>query len=205
MATWYSWNISDSTSCTTGGLTWNAWNLDSGGTSSATTNTWAQWTGTAAAPDIWYRWTDSNGTGYQEVSTQQWGQPRQLSAEEIQAARIANEQRQRELEQSQREQKEAEEKAEKLLQENLDQEQKAAYAERKVIPITTQRGNRYLIRRGRVGNVVRLDDKSREIEKFCIHPIEQCPDEDVMLTQLLWLRWCEEDFLRVANMTRLAA
>ena len=205
MATWYSYGIASSTSSTGNDTAWNVWICD-GGINSATANTWGQWTtGTADASDVWHRWPDNNGTAYQGVANLQWGQPRELSAEEIEATRIANEQRQREQEQRQREQKEAEEKAEKLLQENLDREQKAAYVERKVIPITTAKGNRYLIYKGRAGNVVKLDERDRAIEKFCIHPIEQCPDEDVMLSQLLWLRWMEEEFLRVANMTRLAA
>ena len=39
----------------------------------------------------------------------------------------------------------------------------------------------------------------------CIHPDEMVPDHDTMLAQLLWLKCNEAEFLRVANITRLAA
>jgi SNF2 family DNA or RNA helicase len=104
-----------------------------------------------------------------------------------------------------RQRAEAEDKAEKILAENLDEEQKKVYAERKVIPITTAKGRKYLIKRGRVGNVYRIDERGKEVEKFCIHPDEAVPDQDCMLAQLLWLRWMEDEFLRVANKTQLAA
>ena len=181
MATWYDWNNTDTTPTMT---VWNEWT-----TTDATTNT---------ADRTWYYWTDGDsGFFYQKVTDQQWGQP-PPTPEEIEVSRILAEKREQER-------IEAEVRAEKILAENLDEEQKKVYAERKVVPITTAKGRKYLIKKGRAGNVYRIDEHGKEIEKFCIHPDELVPDQDTMLSQLLWLRWCEDDFLRIANMTRLAA
>ena len=86
----------------------------------------------------------------------------------------------------------------------MTEEERKAYAERKVIPITSKSGRLYHVKRGVAGNVFRIEN-GKEVERYCIHPVENVPEEDVMLGQMLWLKWCEEDFLRLANKTLLAA
>jgi len=64
---------------------------------------------------------------------------------------------------------------------------------------------KYLIKKGRAGNVVSIKD-GKPVEKYCIHPDDpEMPDEDCMLAQLLLLTHDEQEFLRIANRTRLAA
>lgn len=196
MATW-DWDITGSASCTTTAA-WTNWNSgqDTGTSTSATV--WNQWT-TGGTTDntgsIWYYWVGGGENPTISSASVNYPEP---TAEEREATRLANEERERQ-------QKEAETRAEKILNENLDEDQRKVYAERKVVPITTAKGRKYLIKKGRAGNVYRLDEHGREVERFCIHPDEAVPDQDTMLAQILWLRWCEEEFLRVANMTKLAA
>lgn len=172
---------------TTGGNGW--YRLSSAGTSVAesTGTAWTYPGNASAMPAI--SATPINWHPYQPALVR--------SAEEVETAREY-------AEKVEREKREAEERAEKLLVENLDEEQRQAYRDRKVVPIATARA-KYLIKKGKVGNVVRLNDQGREAERFCVHPITDMPDQDVMLAQLLWLRWCEDDFLRVANRIPLAA
>ena len=187
------WSFLNSTGTSTSVATaWTNWSQDT--STAASTTVWTRWatttSATAGSSNVWHYWADECGGDYAAC--------RGPTEEEIEAARVAAEERERQR-------KEAEERAEKILAENLDEEQRRAYAERKVVPITTAGGRKYLIKRGRAGNVYRLDEGGREVEKFCIHPEEAMPDQDVMLSQLLWLRWMEEEFLKVANATRLAA
>lgn len=195
MATCGGWVNSSTATANTAALSWNT-----DASTGFQTIVWNRWmtTGTTGTTDVRFYWSSDGDGSYQEVASSQWGQAYQLSAEEIKEAQVASELRERRR-------KEAEERAESILTDNLNREQKEAYAARKIIPITTAKGRMYVIKKGRAGNVYRIDESGKEIEKFCIHPVEQCPDEDVMLAQLLWLRWCENEFLRVANTTRLAA
>jgi hypothetical protein len=100
---------------------------------------------------------------------------------------------------------EAAKRAKELLESHLDDAQKKDLAERGEFEVESQSGKRYAIKRGRAGNVFSLDEQRRKTAKYCIHPEIDCPDEDTMLSQLCWLRWNEEEFLRTANATRLAA
>ena len=171
------------------------WDAASPSTGSAGATTWTNWN-FGQNTGVWNQWTTSGTAGnFIPSYSVRYREP---TAEEREAERLANEERERW-------QKEAEERAEKILDENLDEDQRRAYGERKVVPITTAKGRKYLIKKGRAGNVYRIDEQGREVEKFCIHPDEAMPDQDCMLAQLLWLRWMEDEFLRVANMTRLAA
>ena len=192
MATWTAWNNGTANTAITTGTTWSDWNLDQNfSTTSSTDVTWNQWAttgGTASSTWIW--WTSGPA-----ASTINYPEP---TEEERETARLADEERVRQR-------KEAEERAEKILTENLDDEQRKSYTERKVVPITTAKGRKYLIKKGQAGNVYRIDEHGKEIERFCIHPEEVVPDQDTMLAQLLWLRWMEKEFLEIANKTNLAA
>lgn len=97
----------------------------------------------------------------------------------------------------------ARDKARQLLDAQLDERQRIDLASNGYFELETiqQSGERrrYRIRRGRAGNVHRLDEQGREVRRYCIHPIIACPDEDTMLTQKLWLENNEVLFLRTAN------
>jgi len=179
---WQNWTISYDATSTTGDTTWTNWN-DNCTTSAIDSTTWSFWV---------------NGTAVDNY------QPVQPSAEAIAQAREHEAQRVKEQAEREKQRVEAQRKAEKLLVDNLTKEQQESYRERKVIPIRSRSGKNYEIHKGRQGNVRRLHE-GKAVESYCIHPSEYVPDEDTMLTQLLWLRWCEEDFLRVANVTRIAA
>ena len=177
--------------------TWTNWNSGQDTGTSTSTTAWNQWTaGTADnTGTIWYYWVGRGANGTISIPSVGYREP---TAEEREAARLANEEQERRR-------KEAEARAEKILDENLDEDQRRAYAERKVVPIMTAKGRKYLIKKGRAGNVYRLDEHDREVEKFCIHPDEAVPDQDTMLGQLLWLRWMEKEFLETANKIPIAA
>lgn len=97
----------------------------------------------------------------------------------------------------------ARDKARLLLLQNLNDRQRIDLASNGYfdLDVLSQNGERrrYRIRRGRAGNVHRLDEQGREVRRYCIHPVIACPDEDTMLTQKLWLENDEELFLRTAN------
>lgn len=61
---------------------------------------------------------------------------------------------------------------------------------------------RFRITRGRSGNVLEVDVRSRVLRSFCAHPIEEVPDADTMLSQKLLLDHQPEDFFRIANVQR---
>ncbi len=93
----------------------------------------------------------------------------------------------------------AEEKALKLLTKNLSKIQLERFLKDKCIPIDSQLGNKYLIRKGRFVNIEVLDEDGKVKHKICAHPRERFPDYDTMLAQKLFLESAEEEFLKIAN------
>lgn len=190
----YSYVTTDTTSST-----WSAW-ADQGTLTSATTGTtWTSWatsgTSTTTTSTVWNGWTATADVYAPRRTTpeRQALDEAALAASRARAQRLAQEEA------------EAKERADKLLREHLSAEQKAQLEKENGFEVESASGKKYLITRGRAGNVYSLDAKRRKVAKHCIHPVEYCPDQDTMLAQLLWLKWNEEEFLRVANTTRLAA
>lgn len=99
---------------------------------------------------------------------------------------------------------EADERAEILLHEHLTLDQIDMLEKMREFLVMGSRGNRYLIRRGRAGNVLGLDEHGKPVRRYCAHPAESVPDPDTMLAQKLMLEIDEDSFLRVANVTVLA-
>jgi hypothetical protein len=100
---------------------------------------------------------------------------------------------------------EAEVKAELLLLAHLDPVQREDYLSHGWFVAVARSGRRYRIHRGREHNIFALDgDADRALERLCCHPVMPVPDQDTMLTQLLWLTTDEPAFRRIANITRLA-
>lgn len=132
----------------------------------------------------------------------------QISDEEYQRRRREqqrlNDEREQRWAAEKREREVAKGRAQILLRESLTDEQKAELAEKRYFTlqvIDSQTGARrnYRIHQGRARNVEQVDDNGRRLRTLCAHPAIDCPDEDTMLAQKLWLEHREADFLRVAN------
>lgn len=194
--TWTAWNQAQySGTQTTAGWadqTWAAWN-DSGTSASTVTVTLTS----AAADSTWRVWV-RQGLGGQVYVEQA---PRRPTAEEQRREAEWREEQKRISAQAKAES----ERAMKLLREYLDEQQRKQLDASGEFEVESQNGNRYAIKKGVAGNVFRLDDRRKPVTRYCIHPIENVPDGDAMLGQLCWLKWNEEQFLKVANATRLAA
>ncbi len=171
-----------------------------GTTTGNTATTWTNWATTSATDCTtnvaWDRWSTGTFTLYPGKIIQP-----ALTAEQ---SRQLEEQRQKEeIERQHREENKriAEERALQLLLENLDENQKAVYETTKAIPIKVKSGHLYRINKGRAGNVEQVNDKGIRLKKLCFHPTENVPDFDTMLAQKLMLECCEEDVLRIANIS----
>jgi hypothetical protein len=108
---------------------------------------------------------------------------------------------------AERRKKRAVTRARKLLREHLtdqehDQLQEAGYFE-----VTSDSGRRYRIYKGFSRNVVELDATGRPVARLCAHGGygSAMPDEDHMLAQKLWLESEEQEFRRIANISRIGA
>jgi hypothetical protein len=98
----------------------------------------------------------------------------------------------------------ARKRAEELLITHLTDAQRSDLKRDGFFFVESQLGKRYRIRKGREGNVDRYCDKGEKIVgKLCIHPQAYVPDFDTMLAQKLMLEHNEQEFLRVANETRV--
>lgn len=93
-------------------------------------------------------------------------------------------------------------RAEQLLFACISEEQAKEYLEKGYFE-TKVSDKRYRIKKGRSGNVFQLDDKGREVYRYCAHPHMYVPDQDTMLAQLLMLHSDERKFLATANRTIL--
>lgn len=95
----------------------------------------------------------------------------------------------------------ANKRAEELLLAVLNDKQKKEYVELGYFE-TLVSDKVYRIKQGRSGNI-RLVTDGKEIEKYCIHPVDLLPDPDTMLAQFLMLKSDEKAFLAKANKTIL--
>jgi len=123
------------------------------------------------------------------------------------AQRKKDAQRRRELE-------EATERAKRLLKSMLTEEQVHDLETKKHFNLTVIDGKSgdekiYRIDQGMAGNVKLLGPDGRPIRSYCIHAKtmddegRRLPNEDHMLAQKLLLECNEDEFLRIANMTRV--
>ena len=206
---WTQWTIMTDGQANT--VAWEGWcnsGDDNGGTATI------QVSHTQTEGDrTWYYWcdvtngsiTNNNGTvSAQDVMWRRWNTDLDGNLVIDQIPELTEEERARRAEvqaEATKRHEEAKARAKELLREVLSPEQREAYDTGKPIPVRSESGKEYEISHGTAGNVVRLDDRRKPVERYCIHPREYSPVEDVMLTQLCWLRWCEEDFLRTANAT----
>lgn len=192
-----------------------------------TTNNWVNkyfftWGTTSATVDTRYTfdqtWTTSDWIRTPEPLVDAWRpfEPEQAAAGPVMLIRtgidIAEQQREQAEEIARRAEAQmqarrlAEQKALQLLRENITPEQwrqLEAHGFFEVLGLKT--GNRYRIKKGFAGNVVKLTPKGEPEVQYCIHPDMRVPDQDAMLAQKLLLECNEELFLKTANATRLRA
>lgn len=97
-------------------------------------------------------------------------------------------------------------KARSLLLENLDPDQRTSFERGSTFEVLSRDGKRiYQVRYGTAGNVF-LMKNGRPVKRFCIHPADSnIPTEDVMLVQKLMIEGAEDEFVRIANKTDVAA
>ena len=193
--------------------TWTVWTGSDSGTSAAytTASTWNYWndnstattTGITCTDDSWYYWTGSN---VQEV---RYVQPKltkeQIEAQALEAKKRAEEmaERLKQIEATRKEkerlEKEAEARALVTLKENLDQEQIENLEKGSFIMVSVNSGNRYKINKGRVRNIEQVDAEGKRLRFLCVHPKDNVPNYDTMLSQKLMLEHCEDEVRKIAN------
>lgn len=194
---------------------WREWtsNYTTSATTTYTNVIWSDWinagsttiTGSYSPNTIWADWANQPVIvqgGYRQQATQ-------VAQEELER-REAERQAQRAEEQDRL--REAQRRAEELLQVILTDEQWAAYQAKAEFSVIGKSGRRYLIRRGTHGNIKVIEDEV-VTESLCIQPPLDEYDEqgrrrplplaDVMVAQVLGIRHDEENFRRVANITRV--
>ncbi len=217
-----SWTSAAATTCRTT-VTWQVWNV-----SYTTNDPWSGWctnaaatTGSVTANGSWAAWQR-----HYVRQPQPYVAPRELTPAERDAERVAaaaREQGRRAREDGLRAARlEAERKAEALLLRHLSPEQREEYQRTKSFTVKLPSGALYRINKGRAGNVELMAAELPTIvgaspnvevvanqgfiarERLCIHPDLLVPDCDNMLAQKLMLETDEQNFRRIANITRLA-
>jgi hypothetical protein len=93
----------------------------------------------------------------------------------------------------------ADQKARELLESVLNKSQKKTYRENNLIYLTSQKGKRYRIQRSSIKNVAEIDNRGHIKICYCATSTELVPLDDTVLTQYLCLKYCEDDFLKIAN------
>ena len=160
-----------------------------------TTTAWTHWISTTGGINLWNQWVQNGTSGNCIVTV--GSLPQQTAEEEAAWRKMVAEQEQKK--------QNAQKRALELLRQILTETQLAAFEKDQCIPVDAPSGNKYLIKKGRSGNVVSIKD-GKPVEKYCIHPSDyEIPDEDCMLAQKLLLEDDEAEFLRIANRTRIAA
>jgi len=192
---WTAWNTPTTSSTITGNARiWTSW-VETATSSTSTTNiiTTDSWTSNSASNTlVWGSWNDNYHAVRQEI-------------------RISNEEyRRREAQrlQVEGERREARERAARLLNENLNEQQRLELAEKGHFHLRSlsRDGQEriYRIRKGQVQNIHEVDASGRILNTICAHPRVAVPDEDAMLIQKLMLESPEghDDFLKIANISR---
>lgn len=192
------WGQGNDTSNTVSRETWVIWNEGYESYSSTTGIT---------SNRIWTYWTESCNSNSTTITanTSIWPRIRERSAEEVQRDLQLAEERNQARIRVEGERAQARERAILLLRESLSDRQRGELAEKGHFTLTvhdskTQERRHYRIRKGREGNVDRVDENGKRLHGYCIHPAIRCPDEDTMLAQKLMLEGGQEqEFLQIAN------
>jgi len=193
------WGLWNTTATTGDGLLdpWSVWNCTAASITAVTSGSdpWTTWNISLTERQQIVRITMDNGRTV----------PRQQENPEIAAAR----QRQWEADRAvalvrQRQRAEvrkaAEERAEKLLVSILSETQRAQFAAERRFTVHLPNGNRYIVKQGRHGNIVRVNENGMEVEQLCVHVAPpEVPDCDNMAAQKLMLEHSEPELRAIAN------
>ena len=184
--TWTSWTTNWSTN---GSKIWPIWANDSSGTYQFQAIVEDE-SPEAYLSQVWSEWSDLNDEQREErlVQLRQKQQAQELAEQESRR--------------QQWEIAEANERARQLLESVLDEEQQKTYRKDKVIYLTSELRKRYRLRHD--GSVHLLDDTGKKaVASFCIHPTEYVPLDDHVAAKVLYLKYAEAEFERIANRTTL--
>jgi hypothetical protein len=182
--------------------TWTKWVTTSTSTTACSSNdVWYIWSGTDSATStgstaVWQRWVTTVGTSSGNISYEPY-RTRELTPEEKEQHRLAQEKAKQEAEERQRKYDEARKKAEELLFGCLNPEQKEELKKDKHFHVLACSGKRYRVRPGTT--VEELDETNKTVARYCIHTKESVPAYDEALIQKLMLELNEPEFLRIAN------
>jgi hypothetical protein len=183
------------------------YNGDTGTRTGTDVGSWYQWnvkyvqTNSVTCNDVvWASWYADQGTGSQVVTSSCWQawnvnypvQTLVYTQEQIELARQRGAEREKQN-------KIALENAEALLFLCLTETQKSQYKEHGYFE-TVVDDRTFRITKGWSGNVHEYKD-GKKIKSYCIHPNEDVPVPDNMLTQKLLLETQLDLFMRTANMT----
>lgn len=184
---WTIWNLQQQPNAGTGSTIWGAWMGGLGGGPQTTPAS-----GLLQQQQIWTTWvntqipTTASSANYPPLTEEE------LARQRDDVARV------------QAEEKAANERAAELLLTYLDDDQKRTWRENNVIDLVSEGKKRYRIKRGVSHNVTELNEHGKEVVSYCAHP-DGVPVDDVVLTQILALKYAEDHFLKVANKRQLAA
>lgn len=105
----------------------------------------------------------------------------------------------------QEEEARAEDRAKQLLYTFLSHQEIATYEQHGYIDVMAKDGSgKYRIRKGWAGNIERLGENDRPVERLCVHPEgEKLPDHDNMFLQRFLLMNDPDKLLPLANRTPL--
>lgn len=197
--------------CSTTGATtqfvWSAWVTDNTTTNAYYNNDqiWGTWndytTSATGTANTWYQWMDpqtGSGASYAPVSVPS------ATPEQVEAARIRNEEYRVEQLRLKEERRVADEKAKELLLSVLDPDQEEEYRRDGFFHVHTKNGLRaYRLAPGSSPRRTKSEDGHGY--QYCIHPAESFPAGDTCAAQKLLLETDEDAFLRIANARRTVA
>jgi hypothetical protein len=199
--------------------TTNVWPIWTSTTSSlSTTPTWNRWveittssTTTSTATNIWGTWVGTGGAGAGRlyVPARPVAPALVLTPEQIESERVRREERDRLWKAQQAARKAAEDKAQELLMTHLTQAQKDAIKAKNFFIVEGGKSKekyRIWTTKGVHGNIERLNQEGKPVANLCVQLRETvCPNGDHFLAQKLMLELAEDDILKVANVSRMAA
>ncbi len=161
----------------------------------APAQTWASWNNLYATQTVVNnQWVWGNWNAQYTPTVQTFVMPAPPSAEDT--AELI-----RQSEENCRKREEGRKRAEEFLLENLSPHQRETYEKHKMFIVEAPSKRRYALHKERQPHQL---DGEREVVRYCIHTLG-VPREDELLGFKLLLEANEEEFLKTANATRLAA
>lgn len=173
---------------------WGQWVVTSATTSCA--NTWNTWSTTSTTTSIDYYAGQAAGLGQQALSQQQAAQ--QMLGQQGGMPMSGGGSRNAEIEK-------ARDRAKTLMRDNLTPVQREALDKHGWFLVEGGKsGKLYRVRADSyAGNIYELDDKRREVARYCVHAHPEIPFYDHLLAQALSLRYDEDHIIGRANCTPL--